>query len=63
MRVRAVLFVILLCLTSSCMLGQAAAAGSETPASADDIRKLFDVMQIRNQMRLVMQQVSNRCGL
>jgi uncharacterized protein len=60
MRVRAVLFVILLCLTSSCMLGQAAAAGSETPASADDIRKLFDVMQIRNQMRLVMQQVSQQ---
>jgi hypothetical protein len=42
------------------MLGQAAAAGSEAPASADDIRKLFDVMQIRNQMRLVMQQVSQQ---
>ena len=60
MRVRAVLFVILLCLTSSCMPGQAAAAGSEAPASADDIRKLFDVMQIRNQMRTVMQQVSQQ---
>jgi hypothetical protein len=42
------------------MLGQAAAAGSEAPASADDIRKLFDVMQIRNQMRTVMQQVSQQ---
>lgn len=60
MRVCAVLFLILVCVTSSCMLGQAAAAASETPASADDIRKLFDVMQIRNQMKLVMQQVSQQ---
>jgi uncharacterized protein len=60
MRVCAVWFVILLCLTSPCMVGQAAAAGSEAPASADDIRKLFDVMQIRNQMKLVMQQVSQQ---
>src|SRR4029077_17082420 len=58
MRVRAVLFAILLCLTSPCLLGQA--AGSEAPASADDVRKLFDVMQIRNQMKLVMQQVSQQ---
>jgi hypothetical protein len=60
MRVRAVFFAILLCLTSSCMLGQAAASGAESPASPDDIRKLFDVMQIRNQMKLVMQQVSQQ---
>ncbi|MBZ5688683.1 MAG: DUF2059 domain-containing protein [Acidobacteriia bacterium] len=60
MRVRAFLFAILLCLTSSCMFGQAAAAGSEAAASPDDIRKLFDVMQIRNQMKLVMQQISQQ---
>jgi hypothetical protein len=60
MRVRAVWFVILLGVTSSCVVGQAVAVGSEAPASRDDIRRLFDVMQIRNQMKLVMQQVSQQ---
>ena len=61
MKFRTVVFAILLCLTASRLLGQAGAAtGSETPATAEDIRKLFDVMQIRNQMKLIMQQVSQQ---
>lgn len=61
MRFRTALLAILLCMTAARLLGQAAAAtGSEAPASPDDIRKLFDVMQIRNQMKLVMQQVSQQ---
>ena len=59
MRFRTVVLAILLCLTASRLLGQAV-AGPEAPASPDDIRKLFDVMQIRNQTKVVMQQVSQQ---
>jgi hypothetical protein len=61
MKLKSVFFAILLCLSSSRLLGQApASAGSEAPASADDIRKMFDVMHIRDQMKLIMQQVSQQ---
>jgi hypothetical protein len=61
MKFRTVVFAILLCLTASRLLGQAGAATvSEIPATPEDIRKLFDVMQIRNQMKLIMQQVSQQ---
>lgn len=61
MKVKSVFFVILLSLTSSQLLGQAqGSAGSEAPASPDDIRKMFDVMRIRDQMKLIMQQVSQQ---
>lgn len=60
MKVRAAVLTMLLCLFSSLLLGQAVATGSETPASSDDIRKLFEVMQIRNQMKVVMQQVTQQ---
>jgi hypothetical protein len=61
MKFKSVFFVILLSLTSSQLLGQAqGSAGSEAPASADDIRKMFDVMRIRDQMKLIMQQVSQQ---
>jgi hypothetical protein len=58
-RIRTVCTAILLTLASSGLLGQTAAP-SEAPASHDDILKLFDVMQIRSQMKLVMQQVSEQ---
>jgi len=61
MKLKTVWFAILLCLTSSQLLGQAqGSAGSEVPASGDDIRKMFDVMHIRDQMKLIMQQVSQQ---
>ncbi|HVN17973.1 MAG TPA: DUF2059 domain-containing protein [Dongiaceae bacterium] len=56
MRARIIVLSVLVCMGSLQLLGQAG-AGSETPASAADIRKLFEVMQIRAQMKLVMQQV------
>jgi hypothetical protein len=59
MKFRTAGLAILLCLTVSRLTGQAM-AGPEDPASPDDIRKLFDVMQIRNQMKVVMQQVSQQ---
>jgi uncharacterized protein len=61
MKLKSVFFAILLCLSSSELLGQGqGSAGSEAPASADDIRKMFDVMHIRDQMKLIMQQVSQQ---
>jgi hypothetical protein len=61
MKLKTVLFATLLCLTSSELLGQAqGSAGSESPASPDDIRKMFDVMHIRDQMKLIMHQVSEQ---
>jgi hypothetical protein len=61
MKQRVACLAILLCLSSSGLLGQAgASAGSETPASADDIRKMLDVMHIRDQMKLIMQQITQQ---
>jgi hypothetical protein len=61
MKLKSVFLAILLCLSSSQLLGQAqGSAVSEAPASADDIRKMFDVMHIRDQMKLIMQQVSQQ---
>ncbi len=44
--------------TASTLLAQATPA--DAPSSREDIRKLFDVMQVRQQMRLVMEQVSQQ---
>jgi len=61
MKVRATCFAFLLCLTSMPMLGQAGAtAGADAPASSGDIKKMFDLMHIRDQMTLIMQQVSRQ---
>lgn len=61
MKGKVVFFAILLCLISSRSLGQAGTSGgAETPASADDIRKMFDVMHIRDQMALIMQQITQQ---
>ena len=61
MKLKTCFLLIVLCLTSSELLGQAEGSnGSEAPASADDIRKMFDVMRIRDQMKLIMQQVSEQ---
>lgn len=58
MKFRATCFVMLLCLMSLPMFGQAKVeTTADPPAAPEDIRKLFDVMQIRSQMKLVMQQV------
>ena len=59
MRVRAFLVALLLCPVSVNLFGQAATStGTDVAASANDIQKMFDVMHIRDQMRLIMQQVS-----
>lgn len=61
MKHKGVLFAILLCLISSRSLGQAGdSVVAETPASADDIRKMFDVMHIRDQMKLIMEQITQQ---
>jgi uncharacterized protein len=61
MKFRIVVLAILLGAASPQLFGQAgAAADSAVPASAEDIRKMFDVMHIRDQMKLVMQQVSQQ---
>lgn len=61
MKARTTSIAILLCLASAGLMGQTTlSSGSEAPASQDDILKLFDVMQIRNQMKLVMQQMSQQ---
>lgn len=58
MKIRTTGFAILLCLISLPLLGQAGVDTTvDTAAAPEDIRKLFDVMQIRSQMKLVMQQV------
>lgn len=49
---------VLLILAASTLLAQAAPA--DTPASKDDVLKLFDVMQVRQQMRMVMDSVSKQ---
>ena len=56
MRFRPVALAIVFCLSSSWLLGQAgAAADAAAPASPEEIRKLFDVMQVHDQMKLMMQ--------
>lgn len=61
MKRTAIFSAILLCLISSRSLGQAGGSvGSDTPASADDIRKMFDVMHIRDQMKLIMEQITQQ---
>jgi uncharacterized protein len=50
--------IVLVVLGASTLLAQA--APSDVPASKDDILKLFEVMQIRQQMRVVMQAVSEQ---
>lgn len=61
MKRKAVFFAILLCLISSRSPGQAGGAvGAEAPASADDIRKMFEVMHIRDQMKLIMEQITQQ---
>ena len=59
MKIRAVCALILLCLASLPLLGQAGVS-SDVPASPEDIKKMFDVMHIRDQMRLIMEQVSQQ---
>ena len=60
MKLRALSFAILLCVTSVPLMGQAGVATAEAPASPDDIKKMFDVMHIRDQMKLIMEQVSQQ---
>ena len=61
MRVRTITLAILLCLTSSLLLGQVTVStSSETPATPEDIRKMLDVMHMRDQMKLIMQQVTQQ---
>jgi uncharacterized protein len=61
MKIRAVLVGLVLCLTSFELLGQAGTtSGSDTPASPEDVRKMLDVMHVRDQMKLVMEQVSQQ---
>jgi hypothetical protein len=58
MKNRAFLAAVLLCFTIPAMVGQVpASTASGAPASRDDIFKLFEVMQVRSQMNLVMNQV------
>lgn len=58
MKLRMLALAVLVCMASSQLLAQAGtAAGGETAASQQDIRRLFEVMQVRSQMRVVMQQV------
>jgi hypothetical protein len=52
---RCLVLLVLILATASATLGQQAAG--DPSASSDDIRKLFDVMHIRDQMKLVMDQV------
>lgn len=59
MKVRGVCIAILLCLTSLPLLGQVGVA-SDAPASPEDIKKMFEVMHIRDQMKLIMEQVSQQ---
>jgi hypothetical protein len=61
MKVRATCFAILLCVTSLPLLGQAgAASGTDAPASREDIKKMFEIMHIHDQMKLIMDQVSQQ---
>jgi hypothetical protein len=61
MKVRTLFLAMLLCLASGRLFGQAAtSAGTDAAASVDDIKKMFDVMHIRDQMKLVMEQVSQQ---
>ena len=61
MKVRGIAVAVLFFLTSTFLLGQAAVStGVEAPASPEDIRKMFDVMHIQDQMKLIMQQVSQQ---
>jgi len=60
MKVRAVFLAVLMCLTSVRLFGQAATTAGDAPASPEDIKKMFDVMHIRDQMKLVMEQVSQQ---
>jgi len=61
MKIRAVFLAFVVCLTSFELLGQAGTtSGPETPASPEDVRKMLDVMHIRDQMKLVMEQVSQQ---
>ena len=61
MKIRAILFAILMCMASLPLLGQAGVSGgADAPASPEDIKKMFDVMHIRDQMKLVMEQVSQQ---
>ena len=59
MKIRGVCAVIFLCLASLPLLGQAGVS-SDIPASPEDIKKMFDVMHIRDQMKLIMEQVSQQ---
>jgi len=60
MKVRALFVALLLCGASVSLFGQAATSGADSAASADDIKKMFDVMHIRDQMKLIMEQVSQQ---
>jgi uncharacterized protein len=60
MKVRVFFVALLLCLVSVRGFGQTADAGTDAAASADDIKRMFDVMHIRDQMKLVMEQVSQQ---
>jgi uncharacterized protein len=61
MRIRRIAFATLLCLITTLSLGQVTVStGSEVPASPEDIRKMFEVMHIRDQMNVIMQQVSQQ---
>ena len=61
MKVRVICFAIVLCVMPLPLLAQAGPAnGSDAPASSEDIKKMFEVMHIRDQMKLVMEQVSQQ---
>jgi uncharacterized protein len=61
MKIRAVVLAFVMCLTSLELLGQAGAtSGSDSPASREDVRKMLDVMHVRDQMKLVMEQVAKQ---
>ena len=60
MRVRGFLIALLLCAPSAQLFSQAAASSTDAAASTDDIKKMFDVMHIRDQMKMIMEQVSQQ---
>lgn len=61
MKVLTIGFAILMCLLPLPLLGQAGTTTTaDVSASPDDVKRMFDVMHIRDQMKLIMEQVSQQ---
>jgi len=59
MKARTLYAVVLFCLTVTTVFGQATVSiANDPPASREDIFKLFDVMQVRDQITQVMRQIT-----